>query len=270
MSAPPSPGFAASTMAVARLAALRVLRGRKLRMALVATLVVVLFPAVVALVKDDADAATVVKGGIDWGFYRLLVFLLPILFTSGTVGEEVEARTLHFLAMRPLPRASIALGKFLVGAGAALAVFWIGLLALHLIGYAASPTLLVEQFGDTARAGGAGSLLLATYCAVCLFWGTLVPEVGGMASIIWLGVVEFFFGLLPGIFRFLSASHWARELGGIERAGWAVIEILGRELVSVPEVDLWIGAAVVGGELVLFLGLALLIMQTAQLRFGKA
>lgn len=277
MSAPSEPGFLVATVAISRLTFLRIVRGRKLWVAGISALVVLIFPAIIALSQDEPDREALheavkgaVGGGIDWGFFRLLVFLLPILFTSGTVGEEVEARTLHFLAMRPLPRASIALGKYLVGTVAGLAVLWIGLILLHGIGYAATPTLMIDELGNTARAGGAASLMLALYSAVCLFWGTIVPEAGGMLSIVWLGFVEWFIGLLPGVFRFASMSHWTRELGGMEPAGWAEISFAGNDLVTVPEVETWIQVLVPVTEWALFLGFALLVMQTAQLRFGKA
>lgn len=267
---PATPGFGSSTLSMIRLTALRTWRGRKLRVAAVAAFVVILFPAVVALVTEGGDPAAVVTGGIDWGFFRLLVFLLPLLFASGAVGEEVEARTLHFLAMRPIQRASIALGKYVVGTGAALAILWIGLFLLHGVGYAASPTEMIDQLGPTVRAGGAASMLLVLYCAIALFWSVTVPEAGGMLTVIWLGFVEWFGMLLPGFLRFVSMSHFARELGGVERAGMDTITLGGQEFNTVPDVELWICAVVVVTEWALVLVMALAIMQTAQLRFGKA
>lgn len=262
MSPPPPPNLIHSTMAIARLTLLRTLRGRKLRVALVAAFVVILFPGVVALLADDADAVEVVSGGITWGFFRLLVFLFPVLFTSGAIGEEVEGRTLHFLAMRPSSRASIALGKYLVGTAVSLAVMWVALILLHLMGYATNPTLLVEQIPETARAGGAASLLVMAYSGVCLFWGALVPEAAGMLSVVWLGFVELFLGLMPGVVRFLSLNHWARELGGIERGGWYAE--------MVPDVELWICALVLAIGWALFTMLGVLLVQVSELRFGKA
>ncbi|HJL17368.1 MAG TPA: ABC transporter permease [Sandaracinaceae bacterium LLY-WYZ-13_1] len=272
MSAPPAPSFFGATGAVSRLSLLRTLRGRKVRVASVAVAVVILFPAVVALVKEDAETAEVVRAGIDWGFFRLLVFLLPILFVSGVVSEEVEGRTLHYLAMRPVPRASIALGKYAVGTLSALGILWAGLLLLHLVGFAASPSLLVDELGATVRAGGAASLLLMNYCAICLFWGTLVPEAAGLLSVVWLGFIEWFLLLLPGVVRFVSMAHFARELGGLDRPGWDVLRnpLTGQVVVQVPDVELWVCGTVIGAEWILFLGLSLLIMQVSQLRFGKA
>lgn len=261
MSAPPVPSFFAGTASLVRLTLLRTLRGRKLRVAAIATFTVLLFPAIIALSSDDADATAVVRGGIDWGFYRLLVFVLPVLFVSGAIGEEVEGRTLHFLSMRPVSRAAIALAKYIVGAGASLAVLWAGIILLHVIGYATSPTSMIEEIGATARAGGAASLLVLTYSGVCLFWGTVAPSAGSMISLLWLGFFEWFMGLAPGVFRFVSMAHFARELGGVGRAGmdeW------------IPEVDLWICAAIVCGFGFLVTLLGVLVMRSSELRFGKA
>ncbi|HEY8429783.1 MAG TPA: ABC transporter permease [Sandaracinaceae bacterium] len=261
MSAPPAPSFASGVAAVVRLGALRTWRGRKLRAAAIASFLVILFPAVVALLDDEADTAAVVSGGIDWGFYRLLVFLLPVLFTSGLIGEEVEARTLPYLTMRPISRSAIAVGKYLVGTGAALAVLWAGLLLLHAVGYATSPSLMIERAPETLRAGGAATLLVMAYSGICLLWGALVPEAGGMVSVVWLGFVEWFLALFPGVLRFASLSHWARELGGLERAGWAD---------WVPDVDLWVGATVLVVGWLVFTCLGVLTVQFSELRAGRA
>ncbi len=261
MSAPPAPSFFSGVGAVMRLSMLRTLRGRKLRVALVAAVIVIVFPAVVALLEEDADAAEVVSGGIDWGFFRLLVYLLPVLFTSGVIGEEVEERTLHFLTMRPVSRSAIALGKYLVGALTSLAVLWAGLILLHVIGYATSPTLMIDQAPETARAGGALTILVFVYSSVCLLWGALVPEAGGMLSLVWLGFIEWILGFFPGIIRFASMNYWARELGGLERAGWSD---------WVPAVDLWICGTIVGVVWLLFTFLGVLTVQVSELRAGKA
>ena len=147
---------------------------------------------------------------------------------------------------------------------------WVALILLHVIGYAASPTDMIDQLGATARAGGAASLLLATYCAITLFWGVVVPEAAGLVSVVWLGFIEWFICLMPSVFRFPSMNHFARELGGLERAGWDPVTIGGQTLFEVPFVELHWCALIVTTEWLLFLGMALLIMQHAQLRFGKA
>lgn len=261
MSAPPAPSFFSGVGAVVQLTLLRTLRGRKLRVAAIATLVVLLFPAAVALLEEDADAAAVVRGGIDWGFFRLLVFLLPVLFTSGMIGEEVENRTLHFLTMRPISRSAIAIGKYIVGAGSALAVTWAGIILLHVVGFATEPSLMIEELGDTARAGGAASLLILTYSGICLLWGALTPQAAGMISVIHLGFFEWFMTLVPGSPRLISMNHHARELGGLERAGIAE---------WVPDLELSTSAAIVVAVWLIFTALGVLVVQMSELRYGKA
>lgn len=256
MSAPLAPSFFAGAAAVAQLTALRTVRGRKLRAALLATLVVLLFPAVIALFGENAEPKDIVRGGIDWGFFRLLVFLLPVLFSAGAIGEEVEGRTFHFLASRPVSRAAIALGKYSVGASAALAVLWVGILVLHVIGFATSPAAMIDELGATARAAGAASLLVLTYSGICLFWSAMAPRAAGMLSVLWLGIVEWFGGLIPSYARFVSMNHFARALGGLEPAGWAY---------WLPDVELWVCAVVLTAAGALFTGLALLTVRVSEL-----
>ena len=55
MSATPTmPSFVGSTASIMRLTTLRTLRGRKLRIGLIAAVLVVVFPAVISLVTEDA------------------------------------------------------------------------------------------------------------------------------------------------------------------------------------------------------------------------
>jgi signal transduction histidine kinase len=128
-------------------------------------------------------------------------------------------------------------------------------------GYATSPTDMIEHIPDTARAGGALSLLLVGYSGICLCWGAFVPEAAGMLSVVWLGFVEFFMGMAPGFLRFVSLNHWARELADLERSGWTS---------WIPEVDLWIGAVVLVAAGMLFTFVGVLTVQLSELRFGKA
>src|SRR5690606_32593794 len=155
---------------------------------------------------------------------------------------------------------AVAIGKYLVGTGSALAVLWAGIALLHVVGYATEPSLMIDQAPETLRAAGAASLLVMAYSGICLLWGALVPEAGGMVSVVWLGFVEWFLALVPGIIRFASLSHWARELGGLERAGWTD---------WVPNVDLWIGATVLVVGWLLFTFLGVLTVQVSELRAGK-
>ncbi|MCC6877921.1 MAG: ABC transporter permease [Sandaracinaceae bacterium] len=259
---PPVPSFVDGVMASVRLSYLRVLRGRKLRVVAIATLVVILFPAIVALLDRDADRAVVVTQGFNWGFFRLLLFLAPILMSSGAIADEVEERTLSFLTMRPTSRWALLLGRWLVSTGAAVAVIVLGVLLLHVIAYLTEPREMIDQLGSTARIAGASTLLVITYSSICLLWGVLVPEAATLLSVLYLGVIELCFGVVPGVLRFFSMSHFARELAGLPRWGFMSE--------TVPEVPLWGCALVIVVVTGLFTLGALAIFRGTQTRFGNA
>lgn len=262
MSAPATPGFGASTWAVARLAALRMRRGRKLRLAVVTTMLVLFAVVAARYLGQGADPAVATREGTEWGFFRLLIFLVPFLFTSGAVAEEVEGRTFALLAARPASRAAIVFGKMIAGAAFSLAVLLPGLLVLHVACFATEPTLMFEQLPGTLRVMGAASLLTLFYSTVCAFWGALLPEAAGIVSALYLGVVEFCFAWTPGFFRFVSMSYLCQQLAGFEKRGFL--------LDTIPDVPTAISAAVVVVVTLLFAGFAALVVSSSEYRFSDA
>lgn len=262
MSAPPVPSLAASIGTVFRLQVLRTIRGRKLILGGGALVIVTLVILVTRFLAKDADPATVVKSGIDLGFLHLLVYLLPFLFGSGVIAEEVEGRTFVFLAGRPAGRAAIALGKYLAAFALSAGLLVAGILVLHLIALAGTPGKLGEAFPDTLRAMGAILLLDAAYTAICLTWGALAVEAAGAVSALYLFVIEFGGGLLPGVFRVISLNYETAQLAGFDKGGIMPD--------SVPDVQPGIAAAVVAVVALLFLFLGVLTVQTSEYRFAKA
>ena len=97
----PVPDLATSVAAVFRLNFKRMLRGRKLRFALVALVLVVGATLTARYVVDPDDPQLLVRDAIRTGFFGLLAYLLPFLFNSGAIAEEVETRTLPYLLLRP-------------------------------------------------------------------------------------------------------------------------------------------------------------------------
>ena len=264
---PAAPAFFASIFAVARLQLRRMFRGKKIRLAITAA--VVLLAATGAARYAPADSVvgsseTLVAGafesGTRWGIFGLLVFLAPFLFLAGAISEEVEGRTLPFLTARPVDRFALTFGKYLAGTAMVLLVLLPSELVLYVLAFAATPGAFGEHLGELATTLGALTLLGSTYSALCLFWGALVPEAGGVLSVLYLGVVEFLGGMLPGAFRVVSMRYLAGEIAGLERGGMFPE--------SAPEISAVIGGAGMLLVLLFFLGMTGVVVRVNEYRFG--
>lgn len=256
------PGFGTAVAAHARLGFVRTVRGRKLRLGAVATGLVVVAAVASRYLADEAEPADVVKTAVRLGFFWMLAFLLPFLFASGAVAEEVENRTLTFLATRPSGRLALTVGKLLVAWTFSAGLLVGGVLLLHVGAYATAPSDMVDEIGDTMRYAGALALLAACYSAICLFWGALVVEASGLVSTLHLASLEFVFGFLPGVARFASMNYFAQELAGLPRGGF------GSDWV--PDLSLGVCAAVVVAVTLCFVALASVVVETSEVGFGRA
>lgn len=256
------PSFGAALSSVLRLQLKRTVRGRKLRLGAVAVVLVVAGAVAARYAVPSADPVAITRSAIDAGFFTLLVYLLPFLFNSGAIAEEVESRTFAFVMSRPVPRSAIVLGKFLAGALVSVALLSAGILLLHVACLATTPTPLVDELGPTLRSMGAVALLACFYSAVCTLWGALVVEAAGLLSTIYLAAVEFAFSFVPGVFRFVSMNHHARQLAGYPKGGFFPD--------VVPDIPLWISGVAPAALMLLYLALATLVVRTAEYRFGKA
>lgn len=271
MSAPPTPSLAASIASVYRLQMRRLIRGRKLRLAVVA-LVLVLVSVVGARYAASADPTEVVRQGTDWGFFTLLVFLLPFLFTAGAVAEEVESRTFSFLSSRPVGRFATTIGKYLAGMTFTVGLLWSGLLLMHVLAYATEPTAMIDELPMTLRALGAIGLLSLFYGALCLFWGSLIPEAAGIVSTLHLALIELCITWLPGIFRYVSMNFHARQLAGLEMrmlGGEGTLGQIAKQLLP-SEVPAWGSVLAISASALLTLLFASLVVHASEYRFGKA
>jgi ABC-type transport system involved in multi-copper enzyme maturation permease subunit len=262
MSAPPVPDLGSATLSVLRLSWTRLVRGRKLRLGITATVLVLLAAIIARYAAEGSVAADVVEAGVRVGFFGLLVYMLPFLFTSGTIAEEVEGRTFPFLALRPAGRVAIVLGKYLAGAGMSVILLASGILVLHVAAYATDPTPMIDELPGTLRTMGAISLLALCYSAICLFWGSIVVEAAGLLSTLHLATIEFGFSWLPSFLRFGSMNYLAAQLAGLPKGGffpeW------------VPDIETWICGVVIAIVTLVFVGMATLVVRTTELGFGKA
>lgn len=258
----PVPDLASSVAAVYRLNLKRMLRGRKLRFALAALVLVVGATLTARYVVDPDDPQLLVEDAIRMGFFGLLAYLLPFLFNSGAIAEEVETRTLPYLLLRPTGRLGLTLGKYLSGATLSFGLLAVGVITLHVGSYATEPSAMIENIDDTLRMIGALALLTLCYSAICLFWGALITEASGLMSTLHLGAVEFALGMMPFALRFVSMNYWATQIAGLPKGGFLPD--------TVPDVETWIAVLVVTVVTFLFLGGAAAVVRTSQFGFGKA
>ena len=263
---PPVPGMLSAIGAVFRLQWRRLVRGKKLRLGLLSAGLIVA-SVVAARYATDADPGAAVRSGYEWGFFRMLAFLLPFLVTSGAIAEEVESRTFTYLASRPVGRVAITFGKYFAGALLAAALLVGSALLLHVSAWITSPTPMFEQLSDSLRVAGALGLLAMLYSAICMFWGALAPEAAGIVSALYLAILEFGLASMPGPFfwlRYGSLNFHAQRLAGVATetpAMWADM---------VPDVPIWAGGVWIAVATIGFLALAALVVQISEYRFGRA
>jgi ABC-type Na+ efflux pump permease subunit len=263
MASPQAPSFGSSVAVVLKLSMVRLVRGRKLRLGVLAMVLVVLSAIAARYVAgENIEPAELVQEAVRLGFFHLLCYLLPYLFAAGAISEEAESRTLPYLLMRPISRVAMTLGKWLAAALTSSAVLVVGVLLLHVGAWATEPGEMIDQLGPTGKIMGALVLLSFLYSAICLFWGALVIEAGGVISILHMGALEFAFGKLPGPVRFVSMNYLATQVAGLPKGGFYEE--------YVPDVETWICIAVIVGLTLLFVGLSSLVTQISEFGFGKA
>lgn len=260
--------FFGATKAVARLQTRRLLRGRKVKVAAAAVLAVVFAVALsVNLSLDGETAASEViasgfGSGVRWGFFYMLLFVVPFILSAGAIAEEVEGRTFPYLAARPIPRTALTLGKLIPGVVISVLLIAVGVLLLHLLCHIREPAGLVRDFPAALRIAGAMSLLCFVYCSLCLFWGALIPDAAGIVSALHLVVLEFAPSLLPTFLRFASLNFHAQEVAGMERGGLMVA--------TVPDIPGWVSPLVLVAFGVTLLVLSGLVVSLSEYRFSKA
>mgnify|MGYP000446855230 CR=1 FL=1 len=80
------------------------------------------------------------EGSFNMAFLRFLDLLLAFLCSAQAIAEEVEARTVGYLLVRPAPRGAIVLGKLLAGYGIVLSVLTLCFAALAIASVFAAGT----------------------------------------------------------------------------------------------------------------------------------
>lgn len=156
------------------------------------------------VVMRGVDALVIVGSSL---YLLLLVVILPLLYGTQLVAQEAEARTLVFLLVRPLSRASLLLGKF-CGAWAACTALLVGSLLLTTILWLGS-----DRFQDATPALAHLPRMALTLALGALAYGAVFTLVGlvfarpalvGLALALgWENAIPF----LPGWIKTLTVRH---------------------------------------------------------------
>ncbi|MCB1247498.1 MAG: ABC transporter permease [Acidimicrobiia bacterium] len=179
---------------------------------------IMLAPAALFLVgssgRSDQAAASAFVDVTLIALFGLVLPIVAMVLASAALGTERRDQTLSLIVLRPIPRASIVIAKFVASAGTTLALAGVGLVALHLC-----RTLVVAWDGTLFLATVAGVVVAtATYSAVFLALGFITDR----AVIIGLGYLLVFengiVSALPGLSVLSPSRLGIRTMGAVDTA----------------------------------------------------
>ncbi|MBZ5496040.1 MAG: ABC transporter permease subunit [Acidobacteriia bacterium] len=159
---------------------------------------------------------------------RFLVIFVTLFYGTALISEEVEGKTLTYLFMRPIPKPTIMLGKF-------LALIWIGaimvlptVLLSYLILYLRSDMLpFFQDLHVLVRDIGIILLALLAYGSLFSLLGAWLKHsilVGLAYAFGWEGILA----LLPGFTRKLTITHYIQSIFPHEDTLGAISMLIGQ------------------------------------------
>jgi ABC-2 type transport system permease protein len=202
---------------------------------------------------EARHVATVVH---DLEFALIFTFVIPhalaplaaLLYASGMIQDEIEEQTLTYLLIRPLPKWSIYLAKFLATFAVTLALVGFFTLVTYIAIYAGLSMSFEMLLDRAAKTIVIFSLALFAYCAIFGCMSLLVKRflVAGLAYIIiFEGVlanidfavrrltVMYYFRVLAERWLHLNYSDWSLDLSEAFSAGQCMLIMLGVGLLFV-------------------------------------
>ncbi len=157
---------------------------------------------------------------------HFLVVFVTLFYGTALISEEVEGKTLTYLFIRPIPKPSIMIGKF-------LALIWISTILVLPTIVASYAILYVGSnafFADMAKLGkdlGVVFLALLAYGSFFCLLGAWLKHstlVGLIYAFGWEGIVSY----LPGMTRRLTITHYVQSIFPHEDSASAVALIFGQ------------------------------------------
>jgi hypothetical protein len=192
MTAPEIPTTAAAVREIVGLSWKRVLRGRTLWIAAIIAAVPVAFGAALRISgprRGLADELLTLQ--------MLVLAVLPPMFIAGSIGEEIEDRTITYLWSRPIPRWAVLVGKLLALAPIAMVLIVASWHIACALGLEAMPS---------PRSHAALAAAAVVVSAIAAGIAVLVPRYG-MALTIGYMLIDFWIGILPASIANFSVLH---------------------------------------------------------------
>lgn len=160
-------------------------------------------------------AQTVVGAATDVMTFFYLSFLLlvfTLFYGTAIIGDEIEDRTITYLFVRPVPRATIYLGKFLAAlALSATLILASATLSFCVLMSADSPAEALSHAGIFLIDLGILSLGVVAYGALFGFFGVVFKRallIGLLFSLAWESVVTY----IPGYLNRFTIMHYLQSL----------------------------------------------------------
>lgn len=251
-----------------RLASLDFTRQLKSRKTLILFLIQFL-PALVsalALFWGDLDGLGVFEGTVERVYLPLMLPLAALFFGGPTIVDEVEAKTITYLTLRPMSRTALLMGKLTSSIAMALCVTVIPVVVFFAVCAIGGSAPLAEGMPMLGSAAGTVAVGAITYTSVfallgVVFSSTLLP------GIVYYVVFEMVLGTIP-VIEVLSIKFHLSTLGQLqpeqEDAG-AIRQQLEQLLLDQPlDFDWWVGLVICGVITATAIGVSAILFQDRQ------
>lgn len=187
-------------LVIARLTLTRLFRGRAVWISVIIAALPLGFAAAIST-KQHSNLANDILA-----FDLLLLAIVPAMFVSSSIGEDIEDRTTTYLWSRPVPRWSILAGKLV-----ALAP----LSALVIVASWIAAVYLAEHRMPSAQITFALAIGTIVVCFACAGIATLVPKHGMPLTISYMLFFDIPVGVMPVSLSKLSITQQLRALGDV-------------------------------------------------------
>jgi ABC-2 type transport system permease protein len=178
-------------------------------------------------IRAPFSSAQVFASLMSTAVIHFLVVFVTLFYGTALISEEVEGKTLTYLLVRPIPKPTIMIGKF-------LALVWIGsllVLPTIIISYAilylrGDMQPFFEDIGTLGKDIGIVCLALLAYGSFFSLLGAWLKHSilsGLIYAFGWEGIVSY----LPGFTRKLTITHYVQSIFPHEDTGTAIAMMIG-------------------------------------------